>query len=99
EAEGLMAMADLALAANPKDSVAMIWKANAYYLQIEQRFKAKYPNPADVPAELHAEHRRLSQENLAWYAKAESLGWTQPTPEQDAAYLQSVQRERAKRGL
>lgn len=99
DAEGLMAVADLALAANPMDSVAMIWKANAYYLQIEQRFKAKYPNPADVPVELHAEHSRLSQENLAWYAKAESLGWTQPTPGQDAAYLQSVQHERAKRGL
>lgn len=98
DAEGLMAVADLALAANPKDSVAMIWKANAYYLQIEQRFNAKYPDPADVPAELHGEYRRLSQENRAWFAKAESLGWTQPTPEQDAAYLQSIQRERARRG-
>ncbi|HHA2758529.1 MULTISPECIES: transglutaminase family protein [Stenotrophomonas] len=97
DAESLMAVADLALAANPKDSVAMIWKANAYYLQIQQRYKAKYPNPADVPPELHEDYRRLSNENLAWFAKAESLGWTQKTPEQEASYLQSIQRERAKR--
>ncbi|MFC3654370.1 transglutaminase family protein [Xanthomonas hyacinthi] len=97
DAESLMAVADLALASNPKDSVAMIWKANAYYLQIQHRYKAKYPNPADVPPELHEDYRRLSNENLAWFAKAESLGWTQKTPEQEASYLQSIQRERAKR--
>lgn len=97
DAESLMVVADLALAANPKDSVAMIWKANAYYLQIQQRYKAKYPNPADVPSEFHEDYRRLSNENLAWFAKAESLGWTKKTPEQEASYLQSIQRERAKR--
>lgn len=98
DADELMAVTDLALAANPKDPVAMIWKANAYYLQTQQRILPKYPNAADVPPELHVEYRRLTQENLAWFAKAESLGWTQKTPEQEVSYLQHIQRERARRG-
>jgi len=97
DGDALMAVADLALKANPKDPVAMIWKANAYYLQTQQRFTSKYPNAADVPVALHEEYARLTRENLAWFAKAESLGWTQKTPEQEAEYLQSIQRERAKR--
>lgn len=98
DTDALMAVADLALAANPKDPAAMIWKANAYYLQTQQRFTSKYPNPADVPPALHGEYARLTRENLAWFAKAESLGWTQKTPEQEANYLQSIQREKTRRG-
>jgi regulator of sirC expression with transglutaminase-like and TPR domain len=98
DATALMEVADLALAANPKDPVAMIWKANAYYLDTQQRITSKYPNAADVPPELHDEYRRLTQENLAWFAKAESLGWAQKTPEQEASYLQHIQREKARRG-
>ncbi|MBT2767576.1 hypothetical protein J7J08_07980 [Stenotrophomonas sp. ISL-67] len=98
DGDAVMAVADLALAANSKDSVAMIWKANAYYLQTQQRFTSRYPNAADVPPALHDEYRRLTRENLTWYAKAEQLGWVQRTPEQDASYLQSIQREKARRG-
>ena len=98
DAVALMEVADLALAANPKDPVAMIWKANAYYLDTQQRITSRYPNAADVPPELHDEYRRLTRENMAWFAKAEQLGWTQKTPEQEANYLQSIQRERAEKG-
>lgn len=94
----LMEVADLALAANPKDPVTMIWKANAYYLDTQQRITSKFPSAADVPPELHDEYRRLTRENLAWFAKAESLGWAQKTPEQEANYLQHIQREKARRG-
>lgn len=96
--DALMAVADLALAANPKDTVAMIWKANASYLLLKSRYQRRYPNAADIPKELVPEFQRLSRENLAWFAKAEGLGWAQKTPEQDAAYLQSIQHEKAKRG-
>lgn len=58
DADALMAVADLALAA--------------------------YSNAEDLPPELHGELHRLTRENLAWLAKAESIGWTQKTPEQEA---------------
>lgn len=96
--DALMAVADVALAANPKDTVAMIWKANASYLLIQSRYQRKYLNASDIPKELVPDYQRLSRENLAWFEKAEALGWAQKTPEQDAAYLQSIQREKTKRG-
>lgn len=96
--DALMALADLALTANPKDTVAMIWKANATYLLIESRYQRKYPNAADIPKDLVPDYQRLSRENLAWFEEAEALGWVQKTPEQDAAYLKSIQHEKAKRG-
>lgn len=96
--DALMEVADLAVAANPKDTVAMIWKANASYLLIQSRYQRKYPNAADIPKELAPDFQRLSRENLAWFERAEALGWAQKTPEQEAKYLQSIQRERVKRG-
>lgn len=98
DTNALMVLADLALASNPKDSVAMIWKANAYYLQLQERYVKRYPNAADITTPQHDDYRRLSQANLAWFAKAEQLGWVQKTPEQEASYLQSIQREKARRG-
>ena len=94
----LMEVADLALIANPKDTVAMIWKANASYLLIQSRYQRKYPNAAEIPKDLVSDFQRLSVENLAWFERAEALGWAQKTPEQDAAYLQSIQNEKARRG-
>lgn len=98
DGDGLMSVADLSLAANPKDTVAMVWKANAYYLQLRDRYQRKYPNAEDIPKELVPDFQRLSRENLTWFGKAEALGWAQRTPEQDAAYLHSIQHEKAKRG-
>jgi regulator of sirC expression with transglutaminase-like and TPR domain len=97
DGDALLAMADLALQANPMDAVAMIWKASAYYLQLQQRYVQHYPTAADIPVEQRADYQRLSRENLAWFAKAEQLGWTQPTPEQEAKYLQSIQHEKKQR--
>ncbi|MGY0556523.1 MULTISPECIES: transglutaminase family protein [unclassified Lysobacter] len=98
DGDALMAVAELALEANPRDPVALVWKANAYYLQLQQRYASKYPNVADIPPAQIADYQRLSRENLAWFAKAEALGWSQKTPEQEANYLQSIQREKARRG-
>lgn len=96
-ADALMEVADLALTVNPKDTVAMIWKANASYLLIQSRYQRKYPNAADIPKALVPDLQRLSRENLAWFERAEASGWEQKTPEQEAKYLQSIQRERVNR--
>lgn len=98
DGDALMTVANLALTANPKDTVAMVWKANAYYLQIQERYQRRYPSASEIPADNLADFQRLSRENLAWFEKAEALGWAQRAPEQDAAYLQSIQHEKAKRG-
>nr|WP_255692674.1 transglutaminase family protein [Luteimonas sp. XNQY3] len=97
DADALMQVADLALTANPQDSAAMLWKANAYYLQLQARYVERYPTAADIPAELHADYLYRRQENLAWFAKAEALGWSPRPPEQVAEYLRSIEREKAQR--
>lgn len=99
DADALLAVAELALEANPKDTVAMIWKANAHYLQLQQRYVQRYPRVSDIPTAEHTDYLRLSQENLAWFAKAEQLGWAPRTPEQEAKYLATIQREKAQRGM
>lgn len=97
-ADALMEIADLALAANPKDTVAMVWKANAYYLQILDRYQRKYPRATDIPKALVPDFQFLRRENLGWFARAEALGWSRKTAEQDADYLKSIQREKTRRG-
>lgn len=96
--DALLAVAELALAANPKDTVAMIQKANAHYLQLQRRFLSRYPTPADIPKGQQADYLRLSRDNLAWFAKAEILGWAPPTHVKDKNYLQSIEREKTRRG-
>jgi regulator of sirC expression with transglutaminase-like and TPR domain len=98
DATSLMTVADLALKANPKDTVAMVWKANAYYLQIEDRYWNKYPKATDIPSDKVDDYKRLSRENLAWFNKAEALGWAQTTQQERTDYLQSIEHEKAKRG-
>ena len=92
-------MADLALAVDPKDVVAMAHKGAAYYLLFRDRFMRPYPNPALIPPERAPEFRFLSQENLRWYHSAEALGWTAPSPDQETQYLESIRREKAAQGV
>lgn len=98
QVDDLMAVTDMALSANPKDPVALVWKANAYYFQLQERYVRRYPDAAKIPAAELADYQRLSQENLAWFGKAEALGWTPGTDEQDADYLKSVENEKLRRG-
>jgi len=95
----LLAVAEMALAVNPKDVVAIIQMANAYYLQLQQRYVSRYATPADIPAGLRDDYLRLSRENLECFAKAEQLGWSPPTDEKEQKYLQSIDREKTQRGM
>lgn len=96
-ADDLMTVADMLLAVNPKDVVAIIQKANAYSLQVDQQYRNRYPRPIDIPPELQADYAMRAHANLEWFAKAEALGWTPATAQNQARYLQSVDQEKAKR--
>ncbi|GAB2505615.1 transglutaminase family protein [Arenimonas alkanexedens] len=92
-----IAAADLALKVDPRDVVAMQHKGAAYYLIFQERFVRRYPDPNQIPASQRAEFVAINQENLRWYAEAERLGWTPPSPEQEARYLESIRREKKTR--
>lgn len=97
--DDLLAVADMALAVNPKDVVAIIWKANAYYIQLQQRYVSRYPTPTDIPTAMSEDYAHLSQNNLAWFSKAEALGWAAPGVDKERNYLQSIEREKAQREM
>lgn len=87
-AERMLAATDLILQANPKDVSAMTFRADAYYLLIEQQFKAKYPQAEQIPLDLRATYLDYSKQNFDWYARAEALGWREWGPEDRQRYLQ-----------
>lgn len=72
--ERLLEITDLILATNPKDVVAMTLRGDAYYLLLE-RLKSKYGSIQNLPPLQRTQYAAYSRANLAWYAKAESLGW------------------------
>lgn len=96
DGEALLTVANWALDTNSKDTVAMMHKANASYLLLQARYVSKYPRPMDIPKDKQADFVALSQENLAWFEKAEKLGWSQPTAGKDQNYLQSIEQEKAR---
>lgn len=87
-----IAVADMALKADPRNVQAMLQKGNAYYAMLKQRYLSRYQTPGDIPPAERTDFERLGRSNQAWFAKAEALGWTQPVPAQDTNYLQQVQR-------
>lgn len=93
-------VADMALQIDPKDVSAMLQKGNSYVGLIRQQYIAKYRTPQDIPPDQRQEYVSLNEGFDRVYSQAEALGWTRPTPEQDAAYLQSIKSARAaqKRG-
>ncbi len=97
-ADDLMAVADLVLAVNPTDVVAIVQKANAYYLQLQERYNRQYARPIDIPSTLQADYAMRSRANLEWFARAEALGWRPPTTQNRTRYLQSVNHEKETRG-
>lgn len=97
-ADSLMAVADMVLAVNPSDTVAILQKANAYYLQLQERYSSRYPRPIDIPSEQQADYQMRSRANLEWFARAEALGWNPPAERNRLDYLRSVEREKRLRG-
>ena len=92
-----IAIADFALEINPRDVWAMIHKASASARLNDQRYIEPYGGWQNIPAEFQAASIRLAEENIAWFKRAEALGWTPTTPEQDAAYLAKIRAEKAAR--
>lgn len=83
--------ADMMLHYYPKFVNAMLLKGNLYSMQLQQELASL--KAANVPI-TQAERLRLDplyEQNLAWFAKAESLGWREPSPDFAEKYARSVE--------
>ena len=94
--ETAIAIAARMLEIDPNDVDWMVRLGTLHARILDRDFHARWPDPADVPPERHAEYRERSAANAAWFGKAETLGWRQPTPEEESAYLRATEDARVR---
>jgi regulator of sirC expression with transglutaminase-like and TPR domain len=94
EFEKAITISNLTLEYYPRDVEAMVRKGSAYYRLLGKYYLEKYRSPDEIPDRAKGHYQYLSQSNLQWFAKAEALGWRQPTKEEDEKYIQKVSQER-----
>jgi len=68
-------VADVILAANPRDAYIMVKKGSAIAGLMKTEFTDKYPNPSLVPASLRPRYQMLAAANAKTFKNAEMLGW------------------------
>ncbi|KGQ19584.1 hypothetical protein LF41_2522 [Lysobacter dokdonensis DS-58] len=95
ELDAALALGERLHAVDPRDVDAMLRVASLHARILDRDFHARWPNPIDVPPERHAEYRMRSAANAELFARAEQLGWREPTPEAAAAYLRAIDSARA----
>lgn len=93
--EKVVALSDVVLAHYPKDVGSMLKKGSAYGRLATRDFVRKYPMPKLIPPEEYGYFKYLEDQNRFWFAKAETLGWREPTQDQEANYLQTISRAKA----
>jgi hypothetical protein len=74
--KNLHRLADVLLVHAPRDPEVLIFKMNAYSLEIEARFASKYQRPELIPKPLKPEFDRLMANNHKWGEKLDATGWT-----------------------
>ena len=84
DSAALLTVAQLLLARDPKDAIAMLSIGGAYALMYRDEFVSKYARPRDVPPLLLARYRELEANMHFWRAKAEDLGWREPDEAEQA---------------
>lgn len=97
EYDKAIAVARVALEYYPKDVGAMTLNGVAYLRLLHERFLDKYPSPNAIPTSERGYYQYLAQNNAEWFAKAQALGWREPTKEEDDEYLQDVDRARQRK--
>jgi regulator of sirC expression with transglutaminase-like and TPR domain len=94
EFEKAITISDLTLEYYPRDVEAMVRKGSAYYRLLAKYYLEKYRSPVEIPDRAKGHFAYLSQNNRQWFAKAEALGWREPSKEDNEKYLQKVSQER-----
>ncbi|BAV34777.1 hypothetical protein SCL_2500 [Sulfuricaulis limicola] len=94
EFEKAITISDLTLEYYPRDVEAMVRKGSAYYRLLAKYYLEKYRSPNEIPDRAKGHYHYLSQNNHQWFAKAEALGWWEPSKEEEEKYLQKVSQKR-----
>ncbi len=90
EYEQSIAVTDVVLHFYPKAVDTMILKAVAYGRMANARLAGNHQSADSVPERYRGYFAYLSENNRAWFAKAEALGWREETKGEQQDYLQKV---------
>ena len=89
-------LAELGLSADPRDVVALTSKGMAYDNQVTDMYRKRYPDRGHIPSKAQqADYDALMHNYFEVGAQLTALGWRRRTPEQDAAYTQSIEQAKA----
>jgi regulator of sirC expression with transglutaminase-like and TPR domain len=94
-ADQQLGLTTLVLLHDSKDVQAWIWRGDAYGQMIDERYIKRYGSEKNIPPSERGNFAVLNQNNQMMFRRAEMLGWTEPTAEEKAEYLQMVQRVKA----
>ena len=75
--EDAIVTANVLLRHNPRDATALIWRGAAHALFLRRNVVNIYPDLEHLPPEIKTYADALLQQNLADFAAAEALGWTE----------------------
>jgi regulator of sirC expression with transglutaminase-like and TPR domain len=91
----VIAVSDVILAHYPKEVGSMLSKGNAYGRLATAQLVRKGPHTDAMPPKDRGYFEYLAQQNRIWFAKAETLGWREPSQEQEASYIQTITRKKS----
>lgn len=92
EFEKILALSDVLLEFHPKNTSVMLWKGNAYARLLQRDFLQKYRTLREIPVNQRFHFQYLMDNNQYWFAKAEVLGWREPSRDDKEKYMQAIQR-------
>ena len=75
--EDAVIAADIILRHHPRSAYVLAKKGSAYALLLRRDIIAKYANASEMTPEIRAYADALYAQNLAAFAQAEALGWTE----------------------
>lgn len=95
--ENALKIADLALTHHPKLPKAMLLKGNVYNHLLQNELARLKSINQSIGQEQRQYLDPLYEQNLAWFNKAEILGWRQPPPDFEERYKASIERFKSRR--
>ncbi len=96
EYEKAMMVSDIVLKYYKNAVSSMLMKGDLFFRLLAKHYLSKYPAPYLIPPPERPYFEFLSINNHHWFAKAESLGWREPSPEDEKNYLENVRQDAGK---
>jgi regulator of sirC expression with transglutaminase-like and TPR domain len=96
EYEKAMMVSDVVLKYYKNAVSSMLMKGTLFYHLLAKHYLSKYPAPYLIPPAERPYFEFLSINNHHWFEKSESLGWREPSPENEQNYLDTVRQDAGK---